>query len=121
MARGKARSSPGSIVKFPRWRTTLSVQRRPSIPLSRVVSAIQNVSGVQYVKVQVLDSISKSDTESHDVLKAKLNKIADARAPRTIIVVPPARVDRTGTIQPAGLAFLSPDLPDTLILTEITL
>lgn len=91
-----------------------------SIPLSRVVSAIQNVSGVQYVNVQVLDTISESDTSSADVLAAKLSEIVNAQAPKTIIVVPPAQQDGTGTINPAGLAFLSADLPDTLILTEIT-
>ena len=92
-----------------------------SVPLSRVVSVIQNVAGVQYVNVQVLDSISESDTQSPDALNAKLTEIVTARAPRTIVLVPPAELDpASGTIQPAGLAFLSPDLPDTLILTEIT-
>jgi predicted phage baseplate assembly protein len=91
-----------------------------SIPLSRVVSALQNVSGVQYVNVQVLDSISESDTSSPDVLAAKLNEIVNAQAPKTTIVVPPAQRDSTGTIDAAGLAFLNADLPDTLILTEIT-
>jgi hypothetical protein len=92
-----------------------------SVPLSRVVATIQNVNGVQYVNVQVLDSISESDTESPEVLQAKLTEIVTASSPRTVIYVPPARLDpATGTIQPAGLAFLSPDLPDTLILTEIT-
>jgi predicted phage baseplate assembly protein len=93
-----------------------------SVPLSRVVSAIQNVAGVQYVKVLVLDSISESDIESPDTLKAKLTAIVDAQAPKQIIVVPPARLDpTTSTTHPASVAFLSPDLPDTLILTEITL
>lgn len=93
-----------------------------SIPLSRVVATIQNVAGVQHVNVQILDSISESDTHPPEVLKAKLTEIVTARAPKTIIFVPPARLDpTTGTILPAGLAFLSPDLPDTLILTEISL
>jgi predicted phage baseplate assembly protein len=92
-----------------------------SVPLSRVVSAIQNVRGVQYVNVQVLDSISESDTESPEVLQAKLTEIVTAQAPKTIIVVPPARLDpASGTIQPAALAFLSAAVPDTLILAEVT-
>jgi predicted phage baseplate assembly protein len=94
-----------------------------SVQLSRVVSAIQNVAGVQSVQVQVLDSIRKSETESPpDVLYDKLKEIVAARAPKTIIDVPPALLDpASGAIQPAGLVYLSPDLPDTLILTEITL
>jgi predicted phage baseplate assembly protein len=92
-----------------------------SIALSQVISAIQSVSGVQYVKVQVLDSISESDTESSDVLQAKLNEIAATQVPMTTIEVPGASLDTTtGTIKPAAVAFLSPDLPDTLILTEVT-
>jgi predicted phage baseplate assembly protein len=92
-----------------------------SIPLSKVVSVIQNVAGVQYVNVQVFDSISQSDTDSATALQAKLNEIATAQTPKPIVVVPPAQLDSSGTLQPAGLAFLSSDLPDTLILTEITL
>ncbi len=93
-----------------------------SIALSQVVSAIQNVSGVQYVTVQVFDSISQSDTASAAALQAKLNELATAQAPKSNIVVPSAHLDpSTGLIQPAGLAFLSANLPDTLILTEATL
>jgi hypothetical protein len=93
-----------------------------SIALSQVVSAIQNVSGVQYVTVQVFDSISQSDTASAAALQAKLNELATAQAPKASILVPSAQLDLcTGVIQPAGLVFLSADLPDTLILTEATL
>jgi hypothetical protein len=93
-----------------------------SIALSQVVSAIQNVSGVQYVTVQVFDSISQSDTASAAALQAKLDELVTAQAPKSNIVVPPAQLDpSTGVIQPAGLAFLSADLPETLILTEATL
>ncbi len=93
-----------------------------SIALSQVVSAIQNVSGVQYVTVVVFDSISQSDTASAAALQAKLNELASAQSPKASIQVPPAQLDlSTGVIQPAGLAFLSADIPDTLILTEATL
>jgi hypothetical protein len=90
--------------------------------LSQVISAIQNVSGVQYATVQVFDSISQSDTASAVALQSKLNELATAQAPKSSVVVPSAQLDpSTGVIQPAGLAFLSADLPDTLILTEATL
>jgi predicted phage baseplate assembly protein len=111
----------------PQIRTTLldvfgfdNQELAESIPLSRVVSAIQRVSGVQYVNVQVLDSISESDTSSPNVLRAKLREIANAKIPKTTIIVPPAQQNSNGTINAAGLAFLSADVPDTLILTEIT-
>jgi predicted phage baseplate assembly protein len=92
-----------------------------SIPLSQVISVIQNIRGVQYVAVQVLDCIREADTRSADLFSAKLQAIATARGPKSVIDVPPARLDKaTGKIQPAALAFLSPDLPDTFILTEIT-
>jgi predicted phage baseplate assembly protein len=92
-----------------------------SIPLSRVVSIIQNVRGVQYVNVRVFDSIRETDTDSAPQLSAKLQEIATASEPKISVDVPPAHMDQsTGTIVPAALAFLSPDLPDTVILTEIT-
>jgi hypothetical protein len=93
-----------------------------SVPLSRVIAAIQNVNGVQYVIIQVFDSISESDTVSVDALHAKLAEISSSKAPKLKIDVPSASLDTaTGKLLPAGVAFLSPDLPDTIILTEISL
>jgi hypothetical protein len=90
-----------------------------SVFLSEVIRAIQQVAGVAYVDVTALDSISETDTATPDALKAKIDQIAGAGSPNQQIPVRSASLDpATNSLRPAQLAFLSPDLPDTLILTE---
>jgi predicted phage baseplate assembly protein len=90
-----------------------------SIPLSEVIAAIQSVPGVAYVDVTTLDAISQSDASTPDALRAKLAAITNASGPKQLVVVSPARFDAaSGTARPAQLAFLSAEVPDTLILTE---
>jgi hypothetical protein len=90
-----------------------------SVFLSEVIRAIQQVPGVAYVDVTALDSISETDTATSDALKAKIGQIAGAGSPKQQIQVNSAELDPvTNSLRPAQLAFLSPDLPDTLILTE---
>ena len=90
-----------------------------SVFLSEVIRAIQQVAGVAYVDVTALDSISETDTATPDALKAKIDQIAGAGSPNQQIPVRSAGLDpATNSLRPAQLAFLSPDLPDTLILTE---
>ncbi|MGH9809140.1 MAG: putative baseplate assembly protein, partial [Terriglobia bacterium] len=87
--------------------------------LSEAVSALQAVAGVQYVNMQVFDSVDES------VTAAQLASLAATLTLRSLVDAELARVDPTATdpaqrILPAELAILTPDIPDTLILTEIT-
>jgi hypothetical protein len=84
--------------------------------LSEAVSAMQAVAGVQYVNMQTFDSVSELVTAAQLAgLAANLtrNSFVEANLAR---VCPAA----TGGIAPAQLVILTPDIPDTLILTEIT-
>ncbi len=89
--------------------------------LSEVISTIQHVPGVNYVDVDVLDGISETMTEDAAQLQQKLNDLSQPGAgqPRKRIPVSLACTIR-GPIRPAQLALLNPDLPETLILTELT-
>ena len=87
--------------------------------LSEAVSAMQAVAGVQYVNMQVFDSVAES------VTAAQLASLAATLTLRSLVDAELARVDPTATdpaqrILPAEVAILTPDIPDTLILTEIT-
>lgn len=91
-----------------------------SVPLSAVIAAIQSVRGVSYVDVTSFASISETDSTSPAKLNAKLAAIRDAKAASEMVTVRAARFDQaSNSLKPAQLAFLSPDVPDTLILTEI--
>jgi hypothetical protein len=107
-----------------------------SVFLSEVISAIQQVAGVGYVDVDVLDSVSETEATAPGQLAAKLKALVDAASqpdsrPKPFIYVRKAQPRSqaecgqsvqatTSHICPAQLAFLSPDVPDTLILTELT-
>ena len=87
--------------------------------LSEAVSAMQAVAGVQYVNMQVFDSVAES------VTAAQLASLAATLTLRSLVDAELARVDPTAAdpsqrILPAELIILTPDIPDTLILTEIT-
>ena len=83
--------------------------------LSQAVRAVHSVPGVDYVDVDVFDAVK--GTLDKDELKRrkdlKLNNRLRARA---------ARLEGTGggrSIRPAELLYLSPAVPDTVILKEI--
>jgi hypothetical protein len=126
---------------------TFSFERRElgqDVTLSEVISTMQRVPGVVYVDVDLLQTIGESDIADPDRLAEKLDTLA-AADPDT---VPPARIRvalaryvvhggqkactesakvtgegenaaQTGIILPAQLAYLSPDVPDTLLLREL--
>jgi len=88
------------------------------VPLSEVISTIQKTKGVDYVDVDILDSVA----ENADV--EELAELAETLRLRTRIVVEMGRVDREATdpalrVLPAQIAYLNPEVPDTLILREI--
>ena len=91
-----------------------------SIAVSEVTSAIQLVDGVDYVVVTSFDSITQSDTKTAAVLNAKLDAIRRGGTVTPRIDVRPAGLDPTTMLPyPAQVAFLSSDVPDTLLLMEI--
>jgi len=87
--------------------------------LSEAVSTMQAVAGVQYVDMQKFDSVSESVTAAQLASLATtlgLNSFVEAE----LAHVDPTQVDPAKRIKPAELVILTPDIPDTLILTEIT-
>ena len=120
----------------PKIRATLldvfGFQRRElgqTVFLSEVISAIQQVDGVAYVDVDLLDSISEAELSSPDLQK-KLEQLAATTTPESYLLVHLAEtIAQAGTsrlpaaavngIFPAQLAFLTPDVPDTLMLKEV--
>lgn len=92
-----------------------------SVAMSEVVATIQRIAGVAAVDVTALDTIGASTTDLDSRLKKKLAEVASGTQPASTIQVLPARIDRM-TMRPrqAQLAFLSADLSDTLLLTEVS-
>lgn len=86
--------------------------------LSELVSIIQAVEGVSYVNPQTFDAVGE------DVTAAQLASLASALKLNNAIHAQLARIDQNATLPaqrmlPAELVILTPDIPDTLLLTEI--
>jgi len=118
---------------------TFSFERRElgqGVALSEVIGAIQLIQGVAYVDVDLLRGIPEKIADPQhpgqrrlltpDEITAKINApLLDARA--NAIKEPQPRLsvnlagfeDAARTIRPAQLAFLTPDVPATLILNQI--
>ncbi|MEH1770903.1 MAG: putative baseplate assembly protein [Nostoc sp.] len=97
-----------------------------NIVLSGVISTIQQVPGVDYVDVDILDSVSETEAQNSEILNAKLQELAKVSITRgngqakQWIPVNLAIFDSiTNQLFPAQLAILSPKVPDTLILKEL--
>lgn len=119
---------------------TFGFERRElgqGIFLSEVIAAAQGVPGVDRVDVDVLTGVSASDALDPAALGERLESLAASAAsaappnapacdrPRLHVAAEAARVDASEhdparRIRPAQLAYLNAELPDTLILTEIT-
>ena len=87
--------------------------------LSEAVSAMQAIAGVVYVDMRTFDSVGEAVTAQ------QLAGLASALGLNSLVYAELAHVDPTATdpskrILPAELVILTPDIPDTLILTEIT-
>lgn len=83
--------------------------------LTEAVRAVQGVPGVDYVDVDVFDFVK--GTLDKDELKRRQKLVLKTRIPAL-----PARVegnDGARTIRPAELIYLSPAVPDTVILKEL--
>jgi hypothetical protein len=86
--------------------------------LSEVVRAVQEIEGVSYCDPQVFDSVGE------DVTAQELAGLAGSLRVRHAIGAAPAQPDPSATdpglrIKPAELVFLTPDIADTLVLTQI--
>ena len=103
------------------------------VRLSEVISTIQQVAGVDYVDVDILDSVSETEAKQPDLLTRKLEKLAKVgmemgaeqplqpkqRINVNLASTCPQVGDRYFPIEPAQLAIFSPQVADTLILKEL--
>jgi hypothetical protein len=86
---------------------------------SEVISIMQSVAGVAYANMQILDSVTENATA------ADLANLAATLALKKIIPSALARPNPspanypTDAILPAELVYLTPTLPDTLILNQV--
>ena len=105
---------------------------------SEVLSVMQQVAGVTYVDLDILDAVGQHHLTNAlqqiqaDELKAANTGQQDSNQPnlatllglkdRRVVPSALARLDSTqpGNILPAQLVFLSPDAQDTLILNQLT-
>jgi hypothetical protein len=86
---------------------------------SEIIAAIQGVPGLAFVDLDYLDSLSESEAMNEIQLAAKLPTVLPAR-PEKGIDVQYARPGEGFDILPAQMAIFSPEIPDTLLLTELT-
>jgi uncharacterized phage protein gp47/JayE len=87
--------------------------------LSEAVAVMQAVPGVQYVDMRVFDSVAENVTAAQlaglaVTLQSLPYVVAEMATPD------PSATDPAKSILPAELVMLTPDVPDTLTLTEIT-
>jgi hypothetical protein len=90
-----------------------------TVYLSEVISTIQKVAGVSYVDVDLLGSLSESELSNTEQLEKKLKELTTTTKPAPYLPVRLAEPTADG-ITPSQLAFLTPDVPDTLILRQVT-
>ncbi|RCJ32424.1 putative baseplate assembly protein [Nostoc punctiforme NIES-2108] len=97
-----------------------------NVVLSGVISTIQQVPGVDYVDVDILDTVSETEAQNPGILNTKLQELAKVGStggngqPKQWIPVNLAVFDSTiNQLFPAQLAILNPKVPDTLILKEL--
>jgi len=86
---------------------------------SSIIAAVQNVPGVARCVLDVLDSISRSDFENIEQLKNRFDALRSAPRVRESIPIRLEHVDKHGNPHASELAYLDPELPETLLLNEI--
>jgi hypothetical protein len=102
-----------------------------AVYLSELVACMQAVRGVAWVDVDAFGSIDEATLlagfgagdNGKDGDGVSLVTHATATATTTVpprVPVLPARYDDNGTLRPAQLAYLPPNVPDTLLLQEAT-
>jgi hypothetical protein len=88
------------------------------VVLSDVVATIQAVAGADYAVVTGLTVVAFSDPPSTVKALTELTTTLST-TPLVRIPVPLASVDQAHTVHPAQIAILSPDIADSLVLTQI--
>ena len=110
---------------------TFSFERRDlgqDVLLSEVISVIQSVKGVDYVDVDVVAGIPEKKPDNGvrrilnpeeivDEIEKVLNGTGGPQPQPRILVNLADKED--GIFRPDQIAYLTPDVPDTLILTEL--
>jgi hypothetical protein len=87
--------------------------------LSEAISAMQAVAGVAFVNITVFDSVPQGISATElAALSKTLTRRGQVHARQAS--VNPSHGQQSFEISPAELVYLTPDIPDTLILTEIT-
>jgi hypothetical protein len=107
---------------------TLGFERRElgqDVTYAEVVSAIQAVPGVSYVDLDFLDAVDEKRlttflNSQREKDKTKALKHLDLKLESRIIVLMASCDTDSQDIRPAQIAYLSPDVRDTLVLTELT-
>jgi predicted phage baseplate assembly protein len=89
------------------------------IVLSQVISVMQGVAGVQYVDVTYFDSIEGNTNSLASV--ATTTKISDSIPSLPARLCSSSVPGTADSIMPAQLVYLTPNVPDTLILNQVTL
>jgi len=89
--------------------------------LSEAISTIQAVEGVSYVDVDKFDGIDEQQVVAALDTKSLADQIVlQPRVPVELAQLNLNETDPSKRIKPAELAYFSPDIPDTIILSEIT-
>jgi uncharacterized phage protein gp47/JayE len=102
---------------------TFSFARRElgqDVTSSEVLAAMQAVEGVAYVDLEVLDAVDE-DTSLETLANLADTLSLHDRIPVALAHVAPTLFTLPRPILPAQIAYLNPDIPDTLILSELTL
>ena len=91
--------------------------------LSEVISAMQSVPGVDFVDVDSLGGLAEKNDDgtvrTPNELIQEAQKIVQKDKPpdqRVVVNLPELPKSGDGDIRPAQLAYLAPEVPDTLIL-----
>lgn len=90
-----------------------------TVYLSAITSTIQQVAGVAYVVIDGLDTISRSEVDSAVAFRAKLAQLSTQKRVPSNIPLQLEHIDENGDVRPSEVAYLSADVPDTVLLTEI--
>jgi predicted phage baseplate assembly protein len=86
---------------------------------SEVISAMQAVAGVAYVSLQILDSVAESASAA-DIANLATTLALNEFIPAALARRNPSPVNYpTDAILPAEMLYLTPALPDTLILNQV--
>jgi len=101
-----------------------------SVFLSELMSVVQQIPGVAYVDVDVLTGVSEGELANATALAKRIGDLQDKSHPERLVLVHLAEtIGQAGAtrkasvavdgIYPAQVAYLTPDVPSTLVLNEV--